>query len=159
MSNRIDVRKAALFRLMCVIVALAVILTVTACDNNVGDSAGTLPAVENASPDQATPDQPATPDIAAEETVTASVKVSEPAPTEPPQEYEFRWIGSDPNDPYDPTGFVDIADADDLVVLNEYRCAVEKLTVFQNLEVLEECSFHGIASFLCICFVFLDWLF
>ena len=110
MSNRIDVRKAALFRLMCVIVALAVILTVTACDNNVGDSAGTLPAVENASPDQATPDQPATPDIAAEETVTASVKVSEPAPTEPPQEYEFRWIGSDPNDPYDPTGFVDIAD-------------------------------------------------
>ncbi len=77
-----------------------------------------LTACQNLSVSTNTPDEASMPSSIAV-TQTSTEPINEPPSTEPlttaelttepATEYEFRWIGSDPNDSYDSTGFVSVS--------------------------------------------------
>lgn len=77
-----------------------------------------LTACQNMSGITNTPDEAVVPSSIGV-TQTSTEPITEPLTTEPPTtakpttepatEYEFRWVGSDPNDSYDATGFVSVS--------------------------------------------------
>lgn len=91
---------------VCAVCLLGVMLVLTGCRKPVGSTPDECSTVDSVQPSQSQTESVYSATETSTEPVTEAV--TEPS-TEAPTEYEFRWIGSDPNDRYDATGFVSVS--------------------------------------------------
>lgn len=98
MSSRIDAMK---MKCLAVLAALVLCVSLVSCG-----AAGNTDIAQS----EAATEKETSAVVPTETEVQTEAPPTEPPATQAPTEYTFRWERSDPNDPYDATGFVSVGD-------------------------------------------------